>query len=282
MKSILFFILFFFFSFSILAQKKSAHVSEKLIKQILEAIPHPVEMASTIVSIDQNFPFKGLHSPKRVNEYRNVIKQSLNMGVYHADLEFMIMMRSSEEIVHYVDVVKRLSILLEIEDWLEYNFMKDLSQNTTLYQTMLEISQRNFENINEHLQRKSETHLNALVITGAWIETMFLASQVYQKSKNAVLRERIAEQKIALDGITLLLKTFSNRHRFKNITDDMLHLKELYKQVSINTEYGESKMIEKNGELIIELQNTTTATVSEADLEKIIQGITILREKVID
>jgi hypothetical protein len=179
----------------------------------------------------------------------------------------------------FLDAVKDLAEKLSIGQFFDYNTIKKLAQSSSNLDSLLRITQQNFEKINVHLQDQKRENLSILILTGGWIEGLYLSSLVYEKTKNPQLREKIGEQKLALEQILLVLDVYKTKPNFSVLIDDLKELQKIYNRVKITIQQGEPVMVEKNGELVIEQGTVSTVEIDEKDLESILSLLKSIRNK---
>lgn len=257
-------------------------VSNEIIVDILQSIPSPLELSLLIQKIGTDYNRASLSDPTRVANYNNSFRQSLSLGVYSTDLGYANLYGKNQDVLDFLNSVKELADNLNIGQFFDYNTIKKLAQSSSNLDSLLRITQQNFEKINVHLQDQKREHLSILILTGGWIEGLYLSSLVYEKTKNPQLREKIGEQKVALEQILLVLDIYKTKPNFGVLIDDLKELQKIYNRVKITITAGDPVMVEsKNGELIIEQGTVSTVEIDEKDLESIISLLKSIRNKII-
>jgi len=257
-------------------------VSNEIIVDILQSIPSPLELSLLIQKIGTDYNRASLSDPTRVANYNNSFRQSLSLGVYSTDLGYANLYGKNQDVLDFLNSVKELADNLNIGQFFDYNTIKKLAQSSSNLDSLLRITQQNFEKINVHLQDQKREHLSILILTGGWIEGLYLSSLVYEKTKNPQLREKIGEQKVALEQILLVLDIYKTKPNFGVLIDDLKELQKIYNRVKITITAGDPIMVEsKNGELIIEQGTVSTVEIDEKDLESIISLLKSIRNKII-
>lgn len=256
-------------------------LSEDVIADILKSIPSPLEISYLIKEIGAEYNNTLLNNPDFVNNYNTEYNQSLNLGVYSTDLGYANLYGKNQDVLNYLNSVKKLADDIKIGQFFDYATIKRLAQSSNNLDSLLQQTQKNLESINDHLREQRKENLTILILTGGWVEAVYLTTLIYQKSKNFKLKEKIGEQKIALDQIMLVLEIYKNKPNVSTLLIDLKELQKVYNRVEIKEKKGKSIMKEKNGELIIEQETVQEIVVNEADIEMISSLLKSIRNKII-
>lgn len=259
---------------------KQSPVNEELNK-IIESFTNPVEMANLMKEVGWTFSKKYLAPTSDIKEYDTDFKKSLGLGLLSADLGCLNIYEETGTIVSYITVIKRLADDLQVGQFFDFNTLKKLAVNNDNLDSLMFLSVNSFNRMDDHLRAHGRSNLSALVITGVWIESSYLATQVMRESPNDKVAERIGEQKIIIDDLFLIIKSFSDDPNFATLVEDLTPLKELYDEVKITYEAGETEMIEKDDILLIIQKETSIVTMSDEQLNAIIVTVEEIRNKLI-
>ncbi len=115
------------------------------------------------------------------------------------------------------------------------------------------------------LRESEREHLQFFIIVGAWIEAMYIATSLYAQNPNPKLRDKIGEQKITLEQILLVLDLdiYKDKKQIQKIAKKLQALKPIFDQIRILVYAGESKLVEKGDELIVEQGSYTRVYFGE-------------------
>ncbi|MCU0407960.1 MAG: hypothetical protein MUD02_03330, partial [Bacteroidales bacterium] len=139
-----------------------------------------------------------------------------------------------------------------------------------------------YTRIDEYLRSNDRGHLSALMIIGVWIEAQYLATQVVSQYPDKVLSDRIAEQKIILNDLLLLLMPYCNRDNdFTALCRSLQEIKEKYRDVKITYSQGDPVSVEKNGGLSIIQTEKSFVEMTESQLEEIVNITKSVRNRLI-
>lgn len=201
-------------------------------KNLVSTMPVPFDMLKEFEGAKLPFKPELPNDPKNAVAYNSANKQSLNLGIYGADLAYMISEDKLAESAPYLKAIRRLSDAVVVPSAFDANILEryELNQNTN--DSMQVLVRTSYKRIDSTLQGNDRLALATLVLTGGWIESIYLTTQhigdEQQNDKNKVLFDMIAVQQPYLQNITELLSSFPNDSLCKELNADMEQLKKSF------------------------------------------------------
>jgi hypothetical protein len=226
-------------------------ISEEVMQDIVQNISSPVEMAAMIKDLGVPYSNRYISPTDRVGNLTTSFQQSLNLGIYAADLGYLNMNNKTSAVIDYLTAIKTLSDAIKVGQFFDFTMLKRLATNSKNLDSLMYISVHSFNQMDKYLHSNNRTNLSALMVTGVWIEGLYLGTQVYKISPNKELAERIGEQKLTLDQLMLILDKFQKDKQYTKLLEELQLLKTLFNSVNIFIEKGEPQMIEVDGMLTI-------------------------------
>jgi uncharacterized protein YceK len=263
------------------AATDTPQIDDRAVNDIINSIPSPLELSTLIKSLGAEYKKENLNNHEFVDNYTNNYRQALNLGVYSTDLGFANIYGKNQDVLNYLNSVKKIAEQLKIEEFFDYNTIKKLATNTDNLDSLLQITTSNFEKINHHLHQQNREHLSILILTGGWIEASYLTSLVYSESKNERLREKLGEQKIVLTQILSVLEVYKSKPNFSVLLEDLKQLNKAYEKVTISEESAAPQMVVENGEIVIKQNSKSTVTITDQDVEEISTLLRSIRNKLV-
>jgi hypothetical protein len=259
-------------------------ISSENIEAILSSIPHPLELASHVQESGIVYDSDLLNDPGNYSKYNTSNRRALNLGIYGADLGYTNLYSQVQDGISYLNAVGKLADELNIGQFFDFADLRRLIDNNSNLDSLLMITNQNFDNINGHFNRQNNSSLSTLLLLGGWLEGLHITNQVTLKQMdNAKLRERVGEQKIVLDNIILLLSVYSDHDpEIKGMLDDMKRLEAAYANVTVSYKYEESTSKVVDGVLEIVSNSTSEVAITNEDIEKISAIVAEVRNKIIE
>ncbi len=261
---------------------KPLMISKDAMEDIIDNISSPVEMAALLKSTGVPFQQKFLASTSRVDNLNTNFKQALNLGVYGCDLGYLNMYEKTGSVLTNMQAIKTLANELRIGQFFDFNTIKRLATNNENLDSLMYISVSSFNNMDEYLRQNNRSNISSLIVTGMWVEGMFLASQVAKEAPKKDIVERIGDQKLVLNDLLLILKNYKDDPAFNDLVKDIEKIKKEYDGVKITYEMGEPEAKEVDGMLIIVQNDKQIIDMSDETLKNIIVAIENARNKIIN
>ena len=260
---------------------KGIEISEEVMQDIVQNISSPVEMAAMIKDLGVPFSNRYISTTDRVGNLTTSYQQALNLGIYAADLGYLNMYNKTTAVIDYLTAIKSLSDDIKVGQFFDFTTLKRLATNSKNLDSLMYISVHSFNEMDKYLHSNNRTNLSTLMVTGVWIEGLFLGTQVYKVTPNKQLAERIGEQKLTLDQLVLILGNYKQDRQDAKLFDELLLLKNTFQPVVIRYEQGEPEMVEENGMLTIVQHEKSIVDVTPEQLTKIIDTAEQVRNRLI-
>ena len=261
---------------------KPLMISKEAMNDIIGNMSSPVEMAALIKSTGVPFNQKYLASTSKVDNLDTDFKQALNLGIYGCDLGYLNMYEKTGSIINSMQAIKKLADQLRIGHFFDFNTIKRLATNNENIDSLMYISVSSFNNMDEYLRDNNRSDISSLLVTGRWVEGMYLACQVVKEDPNPQLRDRIGDSKIVLSDLLLILKNYKSNQSFAKLVTEVEKIKKEYENVSIHVESGDPEMIEVDGMLMFKPNDIQIVNMSDETLAKIIAAIENTRAMIIN
>lgn len=249
---------------------EGVEISEDVMQDIVQNISSPVEMAAMIKDLGVPFSNKYISTTDRVSKLTTSFQQSLNLGIYAADLGYLNMYNKTSAVVDYLTAIKSLSDAIKVGQFFDFTTLKRLATNSKNLDSLMYISVHSFNLMDKYLHSNNRTNLSALMVTGVWIEGLYLGTQVYKVTPNEDLAERIGEQKLTLDQLMLILDKYQRDKQYTTLLAELQKLKDMFRSVTIYTKKGEPQMVEVDGVLTIVGGDESIVEISPDLLDNII------------
>ncbi|MBN2482322.1 MAG: hypothetical protein JXB19_11305 [Bacteroidales bacterium] len=256
-------------------------ISQDVMQNIVQNISSPVEMAALIKELGVDFSNRYISTTDRVDNLSTSFQQALNLGIYGADLGYLNMYNKTSSVIDYISAIKTLADAIKVGQFFDFTTLKRLATNSKNLDSLMYISVHSFNQMDQYLHNNNRTNLSALIITGVWIEGLYLGTQVYQSAPNEILAERIGEQKLTLEQLMLILENYTRERQYENLLNELKLIKNIYQGVTISIEKGEPEMIEENGMLTIVQNDKSIIDITPEQLTEIAETTEQVRNRII-
>jgi len=245
-------------------------ISDEQIGEIINQIPAPIELSAMMKKSGAGYNKNYLNDPEKYSYYNTSFEQALNLGIYGADLGYSNLYEENQQSILYVGAIKELVDELRIGQFFNFETIERLAEKRDLDSLIL-LTTQNFNEVNEYFQEQQRSGLSVLMITGGWIESLFIANQVYENNlENVELKGTIGEQKIVLEKIMEMLGYYvGSSEDFDQLHNEMSSLMQVFNEVKIETVHGEPTYQEEEGVLVAKDQSSTSVTITDETIKKI-------------
>ncbi|MFO8001445.1 MAG: hypothetical protein R6U46_09385 [Marinilabilia sp.] len=264
-----------------MSDEGALELSEEIIGDVIQNISSPVEMANLIKSTGYDFSRQMLNNPENISEYSSSYERAINLGVYSADLGYINTYDKSNIVVPYLLAVKNLADGIRVGQFFDFESLKRMSTNSSNLDSLMQMSVSSFNQMDNYLREQNRSNVSALIITGAWIEGLYITANVIEETENKRLINRLGEQKEIVNILYVILQNYAQNEAFKELVEEIGELKELFKEVKITKEMGEPETVEEDGMLVIVQDEVSKVDISDEDLGIIIDKIKEIRERVV-
>jgi len=254
-------------------------VSEEAMDAVIANIASPIEVASFLNDLEIPFSTAYLSNPEGMSTHTTSFEIAYQLGVLSADLGYLNMYDKTGTAVNYLGTINRMAEALEVGQFFDFATIKRLATSGSNLDSLLFMSMNSFNRMDDYLRESQRSNLSALMVAGVWIEGLYLATQVMDKTGNPELKDMIGEQKTILNDLLIILNNYRQDDRFAALISDYNEIKEAYDRVNISYEIGEPEAVEKDGMLMVVQNETTTIEMDNETLNRIIDVTGKIRNK---
>jgi hypothetical protein len=254
-------------------------VSVQAMSEIIENISSPIEMAAKVKELGVPFSSRYLSNLDNIDNHASSFKMAYTLGILGADLGYLNVYQKTGTSINYLASISKIADGLKINQFFDFNTMKRLATSSSDLDSLMYLSLHSFNEMDGHLRATDRSNLSALMITGVWIEGMFLATQVAKEKSDTTLSQYIGEQKVILNDLLLILKNYQRDAQFADLIKDLELIKFEFDKVKISYVMGEPKAVEENGMLMIVQQESSVVSISNEVLRNIIETTSRIRNK---
>lgn len=258
---------------------QSVNISRDILDEMMQTLPSPIEMANLITKSKGGFKKELLTPSENAENYSDKYTQALALGAYGVDLGYLNLNDKMLYVIEYLESINTVSKELKVNQFLNFATMSSMAKNKNNADSMIDMSTRNFKQIDEYLRSQNRGDLSVLILIGSWLEGLNMFTGIAVQSPNQDITNRIGEQKIIIDNIYAILKKIEHIPFYADLKTKMGPLKKAYDKVKIAYIYKEPEMTEVNGELVISDNSETIISMTPQDLEAISKAITELRNE---
>ncbi len=256
-------------------------LSSGVIDDMVQNISSAVETAALIKGLKVPFNKDYLANTKYTDNFNTNYSKALALGIYGCDLGYLNMYEKTSLVLEYISSIKTLADGIQVGQFFDFNTLKRLATNNQNLDSLIYLSQQNFNKIDSYLRETNRANLSVVIVAGVWVEGLYLSTRVSQDVSSKKINETIGEQKEIINILIPVLNVYKRDPNIAKLITELEVIKKLYENVKITTENGEPEMIEENGVLSFKQNDIQTIDMSDETLKAIINTVQELRNKLI-
>jgi len=257
-------------------------VAQEVVDDMISNLGSPVEMAALIKSMNVPFSKKYISSLDYTDNYNTSFKKALTLGLFGCDLGYLNMYEKTTTSLNYITTIKRLADDIKVGQFFDFETLKRLATNNENIDSLIFISTYSFSKIDNYLRETNRASLSFVMVSGVWLEGLYLAAQVAKETNDKKIIEKIGEQYLLLDKLILILSNYQKDPNIKALINDLKIIDAAYDGVSMTIIPGEPTTVEVDGILMFEQNEQSIVNISDEQLQKIIAAAESIRNKIIE
>ena len=190
-----------------LNQDSSTKQQESHVEKIYFNVPSTMKTAYILkkagATYDASFPL----NPNKANDDFTTEQQALLLGIYGSDLNYTIVSNKNQETIYYLNSINSLGEKLGLGNILNQEMKNRIEKNVNSKDSMQVIITDLFWKIEQSLNEDGRSRIGALIVTGGWIEGLYVATQIAIKMpENIKIKSIICQQKFSSKDVLELVK----------------------------------------------------------------------------
>jgi len=247
------------------------------VKKIFYSLPSPLETAMLLKSSGAVYNEELLNPVENVSRYLTNRSMALNLGIYTTNLSYASLFDQAQTCMDYMDATRRLADNLGILDAVDSYTIERLEENINNREVILDIVSENFMNSSSFLQENNREPVAAMMLTGGWIEGLYLAlGQVDENElENNRLVRMITDKKLSLEIVMLMLENNSHNSDVADLKADMEKIENIFREVDVHSSPVE--VTQSGDETVAVLRSATVSNISRDVFRQLKSTVTDLR-----
>jgi hypothetical protein len=257
-------------------------INEDQINEIISSFSSPVEMAALMNSLKVPFSKKYLADPSITENYDTNNKKALALGILSADLGYLNVYQRSSLIVEYLSAIKRLSDDLRVSQFFDFQSLKRLATSKDNIDSLLFLSVQSFQDMDSYLRSSGRSSLSLLVITGVWLEGLYLLTQVAKENETQKLKDQIGEQKVLFNLLYPIFKVYKDDPYFAKLVKEFKELQNIFDKIEITYQKGQAETKIIDGHMTVIQNDKSIVKISNEQLKQITTTTEKIRNKLLN
>lgn len=239
------------------------------------SVPSPIQFTTLIKKSGAAYNKEILNPANKASQYSTNFSKALNLGIYGADLGYVIVYDQTQDAIAYLKTTKQVSDDLGLVGVFNENMVDRFTKNIGNKDSLLVLTSDAFRMGDAYLKDNDRMDVSALILAGGWIESLYLATNISQAKPNEDIKNRIAEQKLSLQSV---IKSLAQYNVEPELMDKLKDLSTVYD--GIEFKYTYEKPTTDPVSKVTTINSKTEVIVTPAQMESISQKIKAIRNQI--
>ena len=245
------------------------------------SIPSPIQLGAIIKKSGVPYNKDLLNNPKNSDQYVDLVSQSLNLGVYGADLGYCALYDKQQESIGFMKSAQGLSEILGISDAFDMVTIQAIERNLDNKDSLLYVISNSYRKADDFLQTSDRKHIGALIIVGGWIESLNFAGALGIEKKTENVVDMIGMQKHTINTILdKMLERYIAEPGVEEVYNDLDDIRMSFEKVNIKYEYIKPNVNKEKK--VTTIKSKTSIEMTDEVFKEIVEKIAALRAKIIN
>ncbi len=232
------------------------------VDKIVYPLPTPFETTKILNKAGASYILDVTNPIENVDKYFTEKGKALNLGVYGADLSYTSTYNKTQETSNFFSCTKKLTDELGISTPFTETLTEKIESNIENKDSLYTIITKSYHDTFEFLNNNGKGAISTLILTGGWIEGLYISSQLASLTpNNGEILKGIAKQRTTLYTLISLLESYKENADIEEILNDIKKFKEVFDKVE-----------ETNGVL----------TLTNEQFSKIMEIVEKIRKKIVE
>lgn len=205
--------------------------------------------------------------------------KALALGMYGADLAYVTIQKDAARALATLATIEKLSGELEVSNAFDPVLLERFKKNVSSEDSLLVLTGTAFRAADAYLKENGRDDVSALVLAGGWIESLYLTMNATSSKSDALIAQRVAEQKRTLDDLVTLVAAVDQGGSCAALLEELRKLQAAYG--GITASYVYEKPVTDGKNKITHINSTTTYTFTPDQLRAIGEQVNRMRASIL-
>ncbi len=205
---------------------------ENEVREFVYPLPTSYEIVEMLNKIEAAYIFDLSNSPENASKYITEKQQALNLGIYGGDLSYASTYNQKQETIDFIDASRKLLEGLDLQGAVSEDLPEQIEANEDNKEALVELITDSFYDTYDFLQRNNRAPVSALVMTGAWVEGLYIATHISGETFNSKeMIEIVLKQKDPLVKLMEILSEYKDDQSIAETINDLSTMAAIYAEI---------------------------------------------------
>jgi len=240
------------------------------IKDVVYNIPSPSEIPYMLQATGAEFNQSLLSDRKKADQYltRND-KAALNLGVYAADIGYLVSYDKTQDAINYMNSAKKLADNLGVLGSFDAELLKRFEANISVKDSLARMVNGAIHETEKYLKNDNRSKPAALMLAGSFIEGLYISTGLIKSYPKNILKDDdrtliltplinvVINQRKSVDELIKMLNTVEQSEPVTTLLTDLNSLQSNYNAMNIEEHLKNNRPdLVLNDKNLVQLTNT--------------------------
>jgi hypothetical protein len=247
-------------------------------KSFIYLFPAPGEILDRFYNADLQYIEGLLHDPGVSDTYLSARDKGLNLGVYLTDMAYAALFSRNSEAADYLEVIRKLSGDLNVSTSTFESLIERARENMGHRDSLVTISNEVFFNMVEFLEGSGQENIVAIISSGAYVESMYLAlNSVDEYNEHDPIIRQITELKYPMENLMSHAESVSEDPNVQSILKFVKELNQLFSELETTATQA---VVSEPG--VISFSGNSAPELSRDNFDEMKQKVILIREHIVN
>lgn len=176
------------------------------------SLPTPFRVAAMFKRSELKYLPGITYSTDKASNYSSTFQLAQIMGVYSADMAYSVLNKQTQEGQKYLATVRQVGDKINLSKVFDQSnlydrFSKNMENEDSIGNIVADIQYAT----DMQLEENQQNELYGVIFAGAWVESMYIAGEVYKKDGNENVVQALFEQMAVLKSIIAELNAYKSK-----------------------------------------------------------------------
>lgn len=232
-------------------EKQKAGMEQKEVKSLSDSIktnvyplPTSAEVIKMLTDLEVGYNPGNPNPVSNVKKYFSSDKRAINMGVYGADLSYATLYNVNQEVINFLDAIRSLANELNMSKIYDERLYDSIRVNFDNRDKLVNILTSAFNDTYAYLSDNDQQNLALLVVGGAWVEGMYLTTNVTEAAYNVSgIAKVLLEQQNSFNTYLSITEPYMSDAQVADFVKKLDPIKNVYAKLSTSLTENDIKEI---------------------------------------
>lgn len=212
-------------------KQDSIQTTKEATGEKLFTLPAPMQVVSAIKRSGAKYAESNLCPIK--SGFSSDFSKLLNLGIYSVDLGYANVYEQKQTSLNYFSTAAKIADDIKIVGAVNTETIKKFKENINNKDSVTRFTLSSFSDIHNNLVANNRVDEAYLIITGCFIEGVYLSAKAYEKEKNKNVLTLVGQQKLFLESLIELLSNHQEKKEMPELIAKLSELKQIYDSLEI-------------------------------------------------